>query len=53
LTEREIAEHCRAQLANFKVPKRFVIRETLPTLPNGKFDKVALRDEALRMIGAS
>jgi acyl-CoA synthetase (AMP-forming)/AMP-acid ligase II len=47
LNEAEIADHCRLHLANYKVPKRFFIREVLPTLANGKFDKIALRAEAL------
>ncbi|HTO62195.1 MAG TPA: hypothetical protein VMM15_13180, partial [Bradyrhizobium sp.] len=49
LAEREIAEFCGLRLANYKIPKRFVIRDALPTLANGKFDKVALREEALRL----
>jgi acyl-CoA synthetase (AMP-forming)/AMP-acid ligase II len=47
LLEQEIESHCRLHLANYKIPKRFAIREALPTLANGKFDKVALREEAL------
>jgi acyl-CoA synthetase (AMP-forming)/AMP-acid ligase II len=46
-TRDEIERHCRARLANYKIPKRFVIRDALPALANGKFDKVALRAEAL------
>lgn len=49
LTAEELIAHCRAQLANYKVPKRFVIREALPLLPIGKLDKAALRVEALGM----
>jgi acyl-CoA synthetase (AMP-forming)/AMP-acid ligase II len=49
LTAEELIAHCRAQLANYKVPKRFVIREALPLLPIGKLDKAALRAEALGM----
>ncbi len=37
---------CREKLANYKVPKRFILRHTLPTLPVGKVDKAKLRDEA-------
>ena len=40
---------CRARLANYKIPKRFVIRDELPLLPIGKLDKTALRAEALRL----
>jgi len=49
LAEQQIADFCRARLANYKIPKRFVIRDTLPTLANGKFDKVGLREEALSL----
>jgi acyl-CoA synthetase (AMP-forming)/AMP-acid ligase II len=51
VTEAEIAEHCRARLANYKVPKNFTVRDALPLLAVGKIDKVALREEALRMAG--
>jgi len=44
---------CRARLANYKIPKRFVIRDELPLLPIGKLDKTALRAEALRLGGES
>lgn len=37
---------CRAQLANYKVPKRLVIEDELPLLPIGKLDKVRLREAA-------
>lgn len=43
LTAEELREHCRQYLANFKVPKRFEIRTELPLLPNGKVNKVALK----------
>jgi acyl-CoA synthetase (AMP-forming)/AMP-acid ligase II len=49
LTESEIAAFCRSRLANYKIPKRFIIRDELPTLANGKLDKVALRKEAARL----
>jgi acyl-CoA synthetase (AMP-forming)/AMP-acid ligase II len=38
--------HARERLANYKVPKRFVIVDALPQLPNGKPDKVRLRERA-------
>lgn len=37
--------HCRARLAAFKVPERFVLREALPRNPSGKVLKRVLRDE--------
>lgn len=42
----DLRAFARERLANYKVPKEFVIRDELPKLPNGKFDKVRLRDEA-------
>ncbi len=39
---------CRARLANYKIPKRFVIEDELPTLPIGKLDKRQLRESARR-----
>ena len=43
-----LSRWCREQLANYKVPKRFVILEALPRLPIGKIDKVALKTAALQ-----
>ena len=39
---------CRAQLANYKIPKRFFIEDELPLLPIGKLDKRQLKVSALR-----
>jgi fatty-acyl-CoA synthase len=49
LQEQEISAFCRERLANYKVPKAFIIRRSLPMLPVGKIDKVALRAEAIRL----
>lgn len=38
--------HCRAHLANYKIPKIFVIERDLPTLPIGKIDKQELTRRA-------
>ncbi len=38
-----LERHCRSQLANYKVPKRFTITAEFPMLPIGKVDKQALR----------
>jgi len=46
VTSLELEAHCRARLANYKVPKEFIIRRDLPLLPIGKIDKPALRREA-------
>ncbi len=44
--------HAREHLANYKVPKRFVIVDALPQLPNGKPDKVRLRERARAEMGS-
>lgn len=40
-----LTEHCRARLANFKVPKELIIRGSLPRNPSGKILKRVLRAE--------
>lgn len=44
--QRELTELCREQLANYKRPKRILVRAELPMLPIGKVDKVRLKREA-------
>lgn len=39
----DLEAHCRAALANYKVPKRFTVAAEFPMLPIGKIDKQALR----------
>lgn len=46
----ELEAHCRTRLANYKIPKRFVIEPDLPLLPIGKIDKVALKRRAAEEI---
>jgi len=41
----DLADHCRARLAGFKVPKQLVIRDSLPRNPSGKVLKRVLRAE--------
>jgi len=41
--ESEMRTLCKANLSNFKVPKRFIFRDDIPLLPNGKVNKKALR----------
>ncbi|CAN5230107.1 class I adenylate-forming enzyme family protein [soil metagenome] len=43
----EVSAHCRGRLANYKVPKRVIIRDRLPMLANGKIDRAALQKEAV------
>lgn len=42
----ELRHWCRSRLAGYKIPKRFVGRDSLPLLPVGKVDKQQLRQEA-------
>jgi acyl-CoA synthetase (AMP-forming)/AMP-acid ligase II len=43
-TPEELVEHCRGQLARFKVPKQVVVIDALPRNPSGKVLKRELRD---------
>ena len=43
-TPEELVEHCRRQLAKFKVPKDVVLIDALPRNPSGKVLKRELRD---------
>ena len=45
-TADELIEHCRGQLARYKVPKDVVFVEALPRNPSGKVLKRELRDRA-------
>jgi acyl-CoA synthetase (AMP-forming)/AMP-acid ligase II len=47
-----LAAACRTKLANYKIPKRFVVEDELPLLPIGKLDKRRLRERALAEAGA-
>ena len=38
---------CRERLANYKVPKQFIVRTDLPRLPVGKVDRLSLRREVI------
>ena len=45
LTEEEVIDHCRTEIAGYKVPKRVVFVDDLPKTGTGKIHKVAIRDE--------
>ena len=45
VSEAELIEHCRANLAHFKAPKKVVFGE-LPKTSTGKIQKNVLRDQA-------
>ncbi len=46
LTADALTDYCRTRLANYKLPKAFVLCDALPLLPIGKVDKVALARRA-------
>jgi fatty-acyl-CoA synthase len=45
LVEQDIVDYCRQRLADYKVPRQVVFRESLPMTPAGKIQKSALRTE--------
>lgn len=50
----DLVEHCRAELASYKVPRHLWLRreDELPLRGSGKVDKAALRAEAARLVGS-
>jgi acyl-CoA synthetase (AMP-forming)/AMP-acid ligase II len=46
VTGEELRDFLRARIANYKIPKQFIIAAELPKLPNLKVDKVALKSAA-------
>lgn len=46
MTTEALLEHCRAQLARFKVPKEITFLDALPRNPSGKVLKRELRGGA-------
>ena len=41
----DLADHCRTRLAGYKVPKKLIVRDSLPRNPSGKVLKRVLREE--------
>jgi acyl-CoA synthetase (AMP-forming)/AMP-acid ligase II len=46
----QFTAYLRSRLANYKVPKRFVVMTELPQLANGKVDRVRLRQQAKALV---
>ncbi len=46
LGAKELIDWCKNSLSYFKVPKKIVFHSVLPLLPNGKVDKIKLRENA-------
>jgi fatty-acyl-CoA synthase len=51
-TADELIEHCRRQLADYKVPREIIFRTELPLTPTGKVRKAVLIEEARADIAA-
>ena len=45
LSEEDLKKYCEAELAEYEMPKKFIVRETLPLTSLGKVDKPALKKE--------
>ncbi len=48
----ELSDHVRGQLAGYKAPRELVVVDTIGRAPNGKVDYKAIKDHALRTLGA-
>ena len=48
IDEQEIIEFCKEQLADFKVPKKVIIRKKLPLTRLAKIDRPTLQKELLK-----
>ncbi len=44
----ELRSFCKENMANYKVPKHFIIIDEMPLLPVGKVNKIALKEQALK-----
>lgn len=49
-TVEELMEWCKSQLSHFKIPKTILFHREMPLLPNGKVDKIKLRQNSLRRL---
>jgi acyl-CoA synthetase (AMP-forming)/AMP-acid ligase II len=49
-TEEDLRQFCKGKLANYKIPKKFIIRPALPILGTGKVNKLALKEEIQKML---
>lgn len=46
LTEEDLRAHLRTRVANYKVPKQFILRREFPMLASGKIDRRALAESS-------
>jgi len=50
VSEEEIISLCKEKLADFKVPRKVIIRKSLPITRLGKVHRVFLKEEAAKML---
>ncbi|MCE4607513.1 MAG: acyl--CoA ligase, partial [Caldisphaeraceae archaeon] len=50
VNEEEIIEACRRELADFKVPRKVLVRNSVPMTRLGKVDRIRLREVILKEI---
>lgn len=51
VTGEELITHCKARIADYKVPAKVFIKDVLPMTALGKLDKMSLKDLAMKEIG--
>ena len=51
VTEEEIREHCRGQIAHYKVPRYVLFVDEFPMTISGKVQKYLLREQAIAALG--
>jgi len=49
VTEEELREYCEKGLADYKIPRRFIFKDTLPLTRVAKIDKKVLKAEAIEI----
>jgi acyl-CoA synthetase (AMP-forming)/AMP-acid ligase II len=50
IDENELIELCKRELADFKVPRKVIIQESLPLTRIGKADRIKLKEEVLKFL---
>ncbi len=50
ISEKDVVEACKAELADFKVPKRVILRDSIPMTRLGKADRIRLKEEIMKEI---
>jgi acyl-coenzyme A synthetase/AMP-(fatty) acid ligase len=53
VTEEELVQHCRGQMASYKKPREIRFEETLPLTPIGKVSRFTLRELARAEVAAA